>query len=52
VGGKAISPYEFAKPENPLVGKIKMQEVNNVKMGRDASMNVSKMKKLLNGSSL
>jgi dTDP-4-dehydrorhamnose reductase len=52
VGGKAISPYEFAKSENPLVGKIKMQEVNNVKMGRDASMNVSKMKKLLNGSSL
>ena len=43
VGGKAMSPFEFAKPDNPQLGKIKMQEINNVKMGKDASMNINKL---------
>jgi len=43
VGGEAMSPFEFAKPDNPQLGKIKIQEVNNVKMGKDASMNINKL---------
>ena len=39
---------EFAKHNNPNIEKIYLNEVKDVKMGKDASMNISKLKKILN----
>ena len=48
VGGETMSPFEFAKHNNPNIEKIYLNEVKDVKMGKDASMNISKLKKILN----
>jgi hypothetical protein len=48
IGGETMSPFEFAKQDNPNVGKIYLSEVKDVKMGKDASMNIKKLKKILN----
>ena len=42
-----MSPFEFARKDNPNVKKITLDEVGDVKMGKDASMNVNKMKNLI-----
>ena len=47
VGGDALSPYEFAKKTNPKIKKTTLNEVSDVKMGLDSSMDVSKMKKII-----
>ena len=47
VGGETMSPFEFARKDNPNVKKITLDEVGDVKMGKDASMNVNKMKNLI-----
>jgi dTDP-4-dehydrorhamnose reductase len=49
VGGEAMSPFEFIKQDNPNVKKISLNEIKDVKMGKNASMDISKMKKILNG---
>jgi dTDP-4-dehydrorhamnose reductase len=48
VGGKTMSPFEFVRKNNPNVKKITLDEVRDVKMGKDASMNINKMKNLIN----
>ena len=48
IGGETMSPFEFAKQDNPNIGKIYLSEVKDVKMGKDASMNIKKLKKILN----
>ena len=47
VGGETMSPFEFARKDNPNVKKITLDEVGDVKMGKDASMNVNKMENLI-----
>tara|TARA_R110002012_G_scaffold88538_2_gene217948 strand:+ start:199 stop:909 length:711 start_codon:yes stop_codon:yes gene_type:complete len=48
VGGETMSPFEFARKDNPDVKKITLNEVGDVKMGKNASMNINKMKNLIN----
>jgi len=48
VGGEVMSPFEFAKQSNPNIEKIFLKDVGDVKMGKDASMNTSKMVNILN----
>lgn len=48
VGGETMSPFEFAKKDNPNLEKISLNEVGDVKMGKDASMNLNKMKNIIN----
>ena len=52
VGGETMSPFEFAKKDNPNLKKISLNEVGDVKMGKDASMNINKMKTMLNDQSI
>jgi dTDP-4-dehydrorhamnose reductase len=46
VGGEARSVYEFAKETNPEVEKLYMKDIN-VKLPKDSSMNVDKLKNIL-----
>ena len=48
VGGKAQSIFDFAKKNNPNVGKIMLNEIRDVNMATDSSMNLDKLKKVLN----
>ena len=48
VGGEPKSPYEFIKPNSPKIQKIFLKDIKNVKMGKNSSLNISKMKKILN----
>lgn len=48
VGGKPQSPYEFIKPNNPKIQKTFLKDIKNVKMGKNSSLNISKMEKILN----
>jgi dTDP-4-dehydrorhamnose reductase len=50
IGGKSQSVYDFVKESNPSVGKIYLDNINDVSMAKDCSMNVSKMKRLLSDS--
>ena len=47
VGGEAMSPFEFVKKDNPNLDKIFLNEIEDVKMGKDASMDISIMKKTI-----
>ncbi len=47
VGGERRSVYEFAKETNPEVEKLYMKDIN-VKLPKDSSMNINKLKKILN----
>ena len=44
VGGRAETVYEFARRENPDVEKAFLQDVEDVAMGVDSSMDISKLK--------
>ena len=48
VGGETMTPFEFAKKTNSNLEKISLEEIGDVKMGKDASMNISKLKNILN----
>ena len=39
---------KFAKKTNSNLEKISLEEIGDVKMGKDASMNISKLKNILN----
>ena len=43
-----MSPFEFAKQDNPGIKKIFLNEIKDVNMGKDASMNINKLKKIIN----
>ena len=46
IGGKSQSVYDFVKESNPNVGKIYLNDINDVNMAKDCSMNTTKMKEL------
>ena len=48
VGGETMSPFEFAQKDNPNLKKISLREIGDVKMGKNASMNINKMKNIIN----
>ena len=48
VGGKSQSVYNFAKIENPMIKKIFLKKNKKIKMPIDSSMNITKMKRVLN----
>ena len=47
VGGDAMSPYEFAKKDNTDIEKIYLSDINDVNMGKDSSLNITKLKQNL-----
>ena len=47
IGGKSQSIYEFAKEEHPDIEKIYLKDIKDVKMPKDSTLNLDKMKKLL-----
>ena len=47
VGFEPKSIYEFTKEYNPNVGKISLDEVKDIKLSNDTSVNTDKMNKLL-----
>jgi dTDP-4-dehydrorhamnose reductase len=47
IGGKSQSVYDFVKETNFDIGKITLDEVNDVNMAKDCSMNTNKLKRLL-----
>ena len=48
VGGNAKSIYDFAKEKNPNIKEITRNSINDVKIAPNTSMNISKLKKILN----
>ena len=47
VGGKAQSVFDFVKDENPDIGKIRLSEIGDVNMATNCSMNIEKLKNLM-----
>lgn len=47
VGGKAQTPYEFIKSKNKDIGKIYLNDIQDVSMAKDASLNVTKLNGLV-----
>lgn len=47
VGGKAQSVYDFAKQDSPEIGRIRSTEISDVKIAPDTTMNVKKLKGLI-----
>jgi len=47
IGGPGMSPYKFAKKDHDNIEKIYLKNVNDVGMGKDSSMDITKMKMLL-----
>ena len=47
VGGRAQSVYDFIKDYDSNIGKISVKEINDVRVNLNSSMNIDKMKRLL-----
>ena len=47
VGGPVKTVYQFAKKFNPLVKKIRSNQIKDVTFKKNMSMNVSKFKKII-----
>ena len=47
IGGKAQSVFDFVKHDSPNIDKIKLSEIGDVSMATDCSMNIEKLKKLM-----
>jgi dTDP-4-dehydrorhamnose reductase len=47
VGGKSQSVYDFVSETNPNVEKITLEEISDVNMAKDCSMNTDKLKKII-----
>ena len=52
VGGKSQSVYEFVKETNSDIKPITLSEISDVNMATDCSMNVTKLKKILDDSAI
>lgn len=48
LGGNSQSVYDFASKKNPSINKITRQDVKDVHIAPDTSMNTSKLKEILN----
>jgi len=47
VGGKSRSIYDFAKEENPDIEKMYFDDVKDVEIAKNTTLNIDKMKRLL-----
>ena len=47
VGGITQSVFDFAKKENPYIKKIFLKKNKNIKMPKNSSINIDKMRKIL-----
>ena len=47
VGGKAQTIFNFAKKDNPLVKKIYLNQIKDVKFPKNSSINIRKLRKIL-----
>ena len=47
VGGESQSVYDFVKEENPKIRPIVLDEIPDVNMATDCSMNTTKLKMIL-----
>ena len=47
VGGKSQSVYDFVHEINPDIGRITLDEINDVKMAKNCSLNIKKLKDIL-----
>ncbi len=47
VGGEAKSVYDFAKQDIPNIGKIQASDIPDVKIAPDTTMNLKKLKGLI-----
>lgn len=52
IGGDAMSPYEFISKDTPDIERITLSEIHDITMGKDSSMNISKMKNILNDTTI
>ena len=50
VGGKSQSVYDFVKEENSNIEPIYLKDISDVNMATDCSMDITKMKKVINDS--
>jgi len=48
IGGKSQSVYDFVHETNPDIGKITLDEINDVKMAKNCSLNTTKLRRILN----
>jgi dTDP-4-dehydrorhamnose reductase len=48
VGGPTKTVYEFAKKYNPKIKKVSINTIKNIKFPKNASMNIGKLKKIIN----
>ena len=48
IGGKAQSVYDFAKKFNKDIKGIKLKITNRNNLSKNVSMNINKMKKIIN----
>ncbi|MDB3870567.1 sugar nucleotide-binding protein [bacterium] len=47
IGGKAQSVFDFVKQDNPNIDKITLSEIGDVSMAKNCSMNIDKLKTLM-----
>ena len=47
VGGESKSVYDFVKGTNPNIEPIKLSEIDDVNMAKDCSINISKLKRII-----
>ena len=47
VGGKSQSVYDFVKEENPNVEPIYLNDISDVNLATDCSMDTTKMKEVI-----
>ena len=52
VGGKSQSVYDFVKKENSDIEPIYLKDISDVNMATDCSMDTTKMKKVINDSTI
>ena len=52
VGGEPQTVYEFVKETNPDVGKIFLSDIGDVNMATDCSMDTTKLKKVMNDTTI
>ena len=52
VGGEPQTVYEFVKETNPDIGKIFLSDIGDVIMATDCSMDTTKLKKVMNDTTV
>ena len=47
IGGKPQSVYDFVRESNPNVGQISLEQIDDVEMAKDCSMNTEKIEEIM-----